>query len=208
MNKKHALAGLVILATATLLAGCDGALATPEATVLPVVADASSGTVVAEAVIEPARTEELSFEMGGKVVEVHVDDARAVIEDDGAGKTLRLKRTGDDNIRVAARLLQDCSYGGGDGSQAPLPFLEFPPQDRNRIFSVSVDNCGVDTDQPHAIDPDHNRTCANTRKRNGSFLRMFYCLCERPLTTIEWPFIGKSSPCSTNTHKKTKNQYP
>jgi multidrug efflux pump subunit AcrA (membrane-fusion protein) len=78
MNRKHVFAGLMILATAALLSGCDGALATPEATVLPVVADASSGTVVAEAVIEPARTEELSFEMGGKVVEVLVAEGDAV----------------------------------------------------------------------------------------------------------------------------------
>ena len=36
---------------------------------LPIVADASTGVVVAEAVIEPSRSEELSFEMGGKIVE-------------------------------------------------------------------------------------------------------------------------------------------
>jgi multidrug efflux pump subunit AcrA (membrane-fusion protein) len=69
---------LSILAVAALLAGCNGAAATAEATDIPVVADASSGTVVAEAVIEPARSEELSFEMGGKVVEVLVMEGDAV----------------------------------------------------------------------------------------------------------------------------------
>jgi HlyD family secretion protein len=45
---------------------------------VPVVADASGGAVVAEAVIEPARWEQLSFEMGGKVVDVLVVEGSAV----------------------------------------------------------------------------------------------------------------------------------
>ena len=69
---KHTLTSLSILAITGLLAGCNGAATTAEATDIPIVADASSDTVVAEAVIEPARSEELSFEMGGKVVEVLV----------------------------------------------------------------------------------------------------------------------------------------
>ncbi|MBN1815550.1 MAG: biotin/lipoyl-binding protein, partial [Anaerolineae bacterium] len=75
---KYTLISLSILAVAALLTGCNGAAATAEATDIPIVADASSGTVVAEAVIEPARSEELSFEMGGKVVEVLVVEGDAV----------------------------------------------------------------------------------------------------------------------------------
>jgi multidrug efflux pump subunit AcrA (membrane-fusion protein) len=75
--EKRLLAGVLILASAAL-AGCGGAMTTPAATDLPAVADASSGAVVAEAVIEPARSEELGFEMGGKVVEVLVAEGDAV----------------------------------------------------------------------------------------------------------------------------------
>jgi multidrug resistance efflux pump len=70
-------AGLLVLASAALLAGCGGA-ATPEATLLPVVADTSSGSVVAEAVIEPARSDTLSFEMGGTVIQVLVQEGDVV----------------------------------------------------------------------------------------------------------------------------------
>ena len=72
MKKRCMVAGLLVLASAALLAGCGGA-ATPEATLLPVVADTSSGSVVAEAVIEPARSDTLSFEMGGTVIQVEVE---------------------------------------------------------------------------------------------------------------------------------------
>ncbi|MBN1815552.1 MAG: biotin/lipoyl-binding protein, partial [Anaerolineae bacterium] len=78
MKKERVLIGLALVAAAGLLAGCGGAAAAAEPTDIPVVADASSGTVVAEAVIEPARSEELSFEMGGKVVEVLVVEGDAV----------------------------------------------------------------------------------------------------------------------------------
>jgi multidrug resistance efflux pump len=77
MKNRRVVAGLLVLASGALLAGCGGA-ATPEATLLPVVADTSSGSVVAEAVIEPARSGTLSFEMGGTVVQVMVKEGDAV----------------------------------------------------------------------------------------------------------------------------------
>jgi multidrug resistance efflux pump len=77
MKKRCMVAGLLVLASAALLAGCGGA-ATPEATLLPVVADTSSGSVVAEAVIEPARSDTLSFEMGGTVIQVLVQEGDVV----------------------------------------------------------------------------------------------------------------------------------
>jgi len=70
--------GLVLLAAAGLLAGCGGTAAASEPTEVPVVVDASGGAVVAEAVIEPARWEQLSFEMGGKVIDVLVVEGSAV----------------------------------------------------------------------------------------------------------------------------------
>jgi HlyD family secretion protein len=121
MNKKRVFAGLLVLATAALLAGCDGAMATPEATVLPVVADASSDVVVAEAVIEPARSEELSFEMGGRVVEVLVVEGDAV-------------REGDVIARLETEDL-DRALANADLSlrqaQLRLEQLEQPPEERN-----------------------------------------------------------------------------
>jgi multidrug resistance efflux pump len=77
MSKRMTLIWLLVLTSAALLAGCGGA-ATPEATLLPVVADTSSGSVVAEAVIEPARSGTLSFEMGGTVVQVMVKEGDVV----------------------------------------------------------------------------------------------------------------------------------
>ena len=78
MEKKHVFTAILALVVAGLLAGCNGAMTTAEPTDIPVVADASAGTVVAEAVIEPARWEQLSFEMGGKVVDVLVVEGSAV----------------------------------------------------------------------------------------------------------------------------------
>ncbi|MBN1810775.1 MAG: biotin/lipoyl-binding protein, partial [Anaerolineae bacterium] len=121
MDKKHVFAGLVVLATAALLAGCDGALATPEATVLPVVADASSGVVVAEAVIEPARSEELSFEMGGKVVEVLVAEGDTI----KAGDVIARLET-EDLDRALAQA--DLSLRQ---AQLRLEQLEQPPEERD-----------------------------------------------------------------------------
>ncbi len=121
MNKKRVFASLIILAIAALLAGCNGALATSEATVLPVVADASSDVVVAEAVIEPARSEELSFEMGGKVVEVLVVEGDAV-------------KAGDVIARLEAEDL-DRALANADLSmrqaQLRLEQLEKPPEERD-----------------------------------------------------------------------------
>jgi HlyD family secretion protein len=77
MKKRRIAASLLVLASAALLAGCGG-VATPEATLLPVVADTTSDSVVAEAVIEPARSGTLSFEMGGTVVQVLVKEGDAV----------------------------------------------------------------------------------------------------------------------------------
>jgi HlyD family secretion protein len=78
VNKKGALLGLLALATVGLLTGCNGGAPTTEATDIPVVADTSAGAVVAEAVIEPARWEQLSFEMGGRIVDVLVVEGSAV----------------------------------------------------------------------------------------------------------------------------------
>jgi len=78
VKKERIIIGLVLLVAAGLLAGCGGTAAASEPTEVPVVADASGGAVVAEAVIEPARWEQLSFEMGGKVVDVLVVEGSAV----------------------------------------------------------------------------------------------------------------------------------
>jgi multidrug resistance efflux pump len=94
MKKRRIVAGLMVLASAALLASCGG-VATPQATALPVVADTSSGSVVAEAVIEPARSSTLSFEMGGTVVEVMVREGDAVRAGDALARlsTTDLERT-------------------------------------------------------------------------------------------------------------------
>jgi multidrug resistance efflux pump len=118
---KYTLTSLSILAIAGLLVGCNGAATTAEATDIPVVADASSDTVVAEAVIEPARSEELSFEMGGKVVEVLVAEGDAVEEGDVIARlqTEDLDRAltqADLNLRQA---------------QLRLEQLEQPPEERD-----------------------------------------------------------------------------
>jgi len=67
-----------------MLAGCGGsvaAVAATEATV-PVVADADAGTIIAEAVIEPAQWQAVSFASGGKVVAVQVAPGDVVAEGD------------------------------------------------------------------------------------------------------------------------------
>ena len=93
MNAKRMLLGVLVLAAAGFLTGCNGEAATAEATDIPIVADASSGTVVAEAVIEPARTEELGFEMGGKVIEVLVVKGDAIRAGDVIALTTQQQRT-------------------------------------------------------------------------------------------------------------------
>jgi HlyD family secretion protein len=79
MRLKRTLAGLLVLATVALLAGCNKAAtaaATP-ADAVPVVAQ-SSQTVVAEGVIEPARWSGLSFDIPGTVAEVNVETGQPV----------------------------------------------------------------------------------------------------------------------------------
>jgi HlyD family secretion protein len=78
MKRKNTLTMVLMLAAIGLLTGCNGAATTTEPTDIPVVADTSAGAVVAEAVIEPARWEQLSFEMGGRVVDVLVVEGSAV----------------------------------------------------------------------------------------------------------------------------------
>lgn len=67
-----------------MLAGCGGsaaAVAATEATV-PVVVAADEGKIIAEAVIEPAQWQALSFASGGKVVAVQVEPGDDVVEGD------------------------------------------------------------------------------------------------------------------------------
>jgi len=67
-----------------MLAGCwssVGAVAATETTV-PVVAAADAGKVIAEAVIEPAQWQAVSFASGGKVVAVQVEPGDDVVEGD------------------------------------------------------------------------------------------------------------------------------
>jgi len=98
VKKERIIIGLVLLTAAGLLAGCGGAASASEPTEVPVVADASGGAVVAEAVIEPARWEQLSFEMGGRVVDVLVVEGSAVKAGDP------IARLGTDNLdRALAR---------------------------------------------------------------------------------------------------------
>jgi multidrug resistance efflux pump len=79
MSGKKMLAGFLMAMTAALLAGCNGAAATTgAATDVPVVVSDTAGTVVAEAVIEPARSSSLGFEVPGKVLEVLVQEGDAV----------------------------------------------------------------------------------------------------------------------------------
>jgi multidrug efflux pump subunit AcrA (membrane-fusion protein) len=84
MKRRKALIALLALATVGLLAGCGGTSTTAPAPTeeVPVVAQAE-GPIVAEAVIEPARWGELSFEIAGQVIEVAVQQGDAVAEGDG-----------------------------------------------------------------------------------------------------------------------------
>ena len=74
----------LVLAAVVLLAGCGkaqstGATPTGEE---PLVSDTSDGKVVAEAVIEPARSSELRFDAAGHVIEVLVQEGDAVAASD------------------------------------------------------------------------------------------------------------------------------
>jgi multidrug efflux pump subunit AcrA (membrane-fusion protein) len=91
MKKKGTRTMVLMLAFIGLLTGCNGAMTTVDPTDIPVVVDASGGAVVAEAVIEPARWEQLSFEMGGKVVDVLVVEGSAVEAGDPVARLTNLK---------------------------------------------------------------------------------------------------------------------
>ncbi len=81
---KKLLVVLVALAIIGLLTGCGGAGATETVAAedVPVVASDSEGQVVAEAVIEPARWSELSFDVSGDVVALLVQEGDAVAAGD------------------------------------------------------------------------------------------------------------------------------
>jgi multidrug efflux pump subunit AcrA (membrane-fusion protein) len=85
MLKTRLFAGLLVLATLLLTVGCGGeaataATATTAEEVVPVVVSAE-GTIIAEAVIEPARWSELYFDIAGEVVEVLVKEGDPVVAD-------------------------------------------------------------------------------------------------------------------------------
>jgi len=85
MRKRQILTGVLLLATVGLLAGCGGPAAPTEPVseeAVPVVSQEAGDKVIAEGVIEPARWSELSFEGGGTVVEVLVEEGDGVSEGD------------------------------------------------------------------------------------------------------------------------------
>ena len=81
--KKGLLCGILVL-VAGLLAGCggsaDAATVAPED--VPVVTQDDAGSVVAEAVIEPARSSTLTFDVPGDVADVMVEEGDAVLAGD------------------------------------------------------------------------------------------------------------------------------
>ncbi len=83
MTKKLLMLGLLV-ATVGSLAGCGGTAATETvpADEVPVVAQGTDDTVVAEGVIEPARWSELHFDAGGDVVAVLVREGDVIAEGD------------------------------------------------------------------------------------------------------------------------------
>jgi HlyD family secretion protein len=86
MTAKRMLVSLGVLALVALLllVGCGGGKATETvpADAVPVVPQDAEGKVMAEAVIEPAYWSELSFESGGTVVQVLVEEGDVVSEGD------------------------------------------------------------------------------------------------------------------------------
>jgi len=81
MRKGQIMAGLLMLVTVGLLAGCGGAATPAESVseeVVPVIPQGADDKVVAEAVIEPARWSELRFDIGGDVAEVLVEEGESV----------------------------------------------------------------------------------------------------------------------------------
>jgi HlyD family secretion protein len=77
MTQKALFIGILFL-TAGALAGCGGAAATTTATEVPVITRAGEGTVVAEAVIEPAEWNDVRFGISGVVAEVLVREGDVV----------------------------------------------------------------------------------------------------------------------------------
>jgi len=80
---RDGLAGLLLLVAVGLLAGCGGGAAPAEPgseEAVPVVAREVEGKVIAEGVIEPARSIELYFDMAGEVTEVLVASGEGVTE--------------------------------------------------------------------------------------------------------------------------------
>ena len=84
MRKRQILTGILVLAAAILLVGCNRTEATETVAAedVPVVVSDTEGKVVAEAVIEPARWSELRFDIGGDVVTMLVQEGDAVKEGD------------------------------------------------------------------------------------------------------------------------------
>lgn len=79
MTRKALLIVLLLLAAGALI-GCGGATPTATATEVPVVPEAGEGTVVAEAVIEPADWNDVRFGISGVVAEVLVREGDVVQE--------------------------------------------------------------------------------------------------------------------------------
>jgi HlyD family secretion protein len=82
--RKQVFVILLVLTIGALLAGCGGAAATEDASTdeVPVVSQEADNKIVAEAVIEPARSSELHFDLTGTVIEVLVQESDAVSEGD------------------------------------------------------------------------------------------------------------------------------
>lgn len=79
MTRKALLIVILLLAAGALI-GCGGATPTATATEVPVVPEAGEGTVVAEAVIEPADWNDVRFGISGVVAEVLVREGDVVQE--------------------------------------------------------------------------------------------------------------------------------
>jgi multidrug resistance efflux pump len=119
MRRERVLVGLLLLAAAGLLAGCGATASASEATDVPVVLSDDANKVVAEAVIEPARSDAQSFEIGGKVVEVLVQEGDAV----KAGDPLARLETAD-----MTRALAQAELGLAQ-AELRLEQLEQPPDE-------------------------------------------------------------------------------
>jgi HlyD family secretion protein len=84
MRTRQLIPVLLILAVIALLTGCDGSAATETVSPddVPIVAQDADDKVVAEAVIEPARSSQLSFQMGGDVITLLIAEGDRVAEGD------------------------------------------------------------------------------------------------------------------------------